>query len=95
MASTSEELSSQSEQLIGTINFFQLAESGKPAAMGMKTEPKAAPKPAARPGNGHAAGLQKNKPPSPAAGKPQKNGKAGFSLSIGKHDQLDTEFEKY
>jgi methyl-accepting chemotaxis protein len=95
MASTSEELSSQAEQLISTINFFQIADSVKPAAMAMRAEPKAAPKPIARVGNGHPPAPQGSKPAGTVAGKSRKNGKAGFSLSIGTHDPLDGEFERY
>jgi methyl-accepting chemotaxis protein len=93
MASTSEELSSQSEQLLSTINFFQIADSGKQAES-IHREPKPAPKAVARAGNGHAAELEVNRPAA-AATKSRKNGKPGFSLSIGKSDPLDREFERY
>ena len=83
MASTSEELSSQSEQLIGAIDFFQIGESDRPAPVRARPETKSAPKPAARPGNGHASGPQIQRPVA-AAVKPRKNGKAGFSLAIGR-----------
>jgi len=80
MASTSEELSSQSEQLLTTINFFQIEESGKPAAAVQKPAPKPAPKPVPK--------------PVAKAGKPRTNGK-GFAMTIGKHDPVDGEFERY
>jgi methyl-accepting chemotaxis protein len=84
MASTTEELTGQSEQLVSALSFFRTGEEeeavrrGKPVA--------SVPAPAARVAKVAAAASR----PGKAAGK------GGVSLKLGeKHDALDGDFERY
>jgi len=89
MASTTEELTGQSEQLVSALSFFQTGEEnsvrGRRAAgsKAAKLE-QAAPSKAVKP-NGRG--------PAPAA---KAGPKSGVNLRLNdKHDELDTEFERY
>ena len=90
MASTSEELSGQAEQLLGTINFFHVADAEQTTAPRTKTQSRGAIKPAGR----TAPGPEIHKT-AQLADKSKKNGKPGFSLSVGARDQMDSEFERF
>jgi len=87
MASTTEELTGQSEQLVSALSFFHTGdEENAHGRRGAATKPAkqaaAAPTRAAKP-NGHA-------PAAKAAGK------SGVNLRLGdKHDEMDAEFERY
>jgi len=87
MASTTEELSGQSDQLVGALGFFHTGEEGQ--ASSTRT---AAPKPAIR-----RAPATPAKPPKPnGEGALKTAGKAGVRLSLKEHgDDLDKEFERY
>jgi methyl-accepting chemotaxis protein len=90
MASTSEELSGQAEQLLGTINFFHVAEAEQTMPQRAKAPGRSASKPLGR----LSAALETHKT-APPAEKSKKNGKPGFSLSVGGRDQMDSEFERF
>jgi methyl-accepting chemotaxis protein len=89
MASTTEELTGQSDQLVSALSFFHTGdEDGAPARKGpgaKASRPAAAPPQRAAKPMGHGQAFQAK----PAA-------RAGVSLRLkDKHDDLDGEFERY
>ena len=88
MASTTEELTGQSEQLVSALSFFHTGDEngahGRRGAAAKPSKQAVAPARSAKP-NGH--GL------APAA---KAAGKTGVNLRLNdKHDELDAEFERY
>ena len=84
MASTTEELTGQSDQLMHSLGFFRTTDSGTAAPVRA-----AAPRPNASLGKLREA-------VAPAAARPSsKSAKPGVALQMRDGDQLDKEFERY
>jgi methyl-accepting chemotaxis protein len=92
MASTTEELSSQAEQLQDTIAFFRVEETGKNRATSQRAIAPA-----------HRRAIDKKAPPHPHTQATRQNSKSGAGAKPGgipidlggSHDKLDDEFEKF
>jgi len=89
MASTTEELTGQSDQLVSALSFFHTGdEAGAPGRKGSGSK-------SARPAPVQQARTMKPNGHVPAAAA-KTSGKAGVSLRLNdKHDDLDGEFERY
>ena len=85
MASTTEELTGQSEQLVSALGFFQTGDEGEEPRRGGKP-----PRPV------HATPARAARPAARAAASAKGSGQGGVKLRLSeKRDELDGEFERY